>query len=89
MIAARSPPRDADPPCDRDRGPRVIAGDDDDPDSGLVAAGDRLGDPGPRRVEHRHQAEQRQVGLRARAGRLGVEGTERLATASTRSPSSA
>ncbi len=66
-LVARSRPRiaaaDADPPGDRRRGEAVIAGDDDDPDAGRVAARDRVGHLRPRRVDHRDQAEQDEVAL--------------------------
>ena len=40
---------DADPPGDGLRGEAVVAGDDHDPDAGLMAAGDRVGHLGAAR----------------------------------------
>ena len=62
---ARAVARDADPPGDLGRGRAVVAGDDDDADAGRVAARDRVGDLGPRRVE----AARRARGGRGRARR--------------------
>ena len=41
----------------------MVAGDDDEPDAGGVAARDRLGDLGPGWVDHGDEAEKREVPL--------------------------
>ncbi len=51
---------DADSPRDRRGRQRVIAGDDDHADPGRVAAGDRVCDLGPWRIEHRHEPDEAQ-----------------------------
>ena len=56
----RAVARDPDPARDLGRGRPVVAGDDDDPDAGGVAARDRLRHLGPRRVEQRDEAEEAQ-----------------------------
>ena len=57
-------PRDADLARDLGRRQPVVAGDDDDPDSGLVALPDGVGDLGSGRVEHGDEPEERQIALR-------------------------
>src|SRR5581483_2653634 len=54
---------DADATGDLGRGRAVVACDDDDPDSGLVAAGHGIRDFGSGRIERRDETQQRQVRL--------------------------
>ena len=54
---------DADRPGDLRRGEPVVAGDDDDPDAGVVAARDGVGDLGAGRVEHGDEPDEAEVSL--------------------------
>ena len=60
----RIAPRDPDPPGDRRRCQAVIAGDDDDPDAGLMTARDGRSDLRARGIEHRDKPKQHEIALR-------------------------
>ena len=69
------------------RGEAVVAGDDDDADPGLVAARDRVGDLGTRRVEQATRPSEAEPGSASARVRQARRSSRRRATASTRSPS--